>query len=455
MSPPRYSGHKLKQFLRLGCAALATMLAVGSVPFLRGFAAGNGGTVAPQTYNNSMTDGVLTIDQSGTINGWTYEDNDITSVIINADNVTVDTYAFSECNALTSVTVNGNNAQFNNYSIDECHALTSITVNGNNARFGQYAFLFDPNVTSVTISGSNPSFGDYVFSDEVSATITFQCPAIQSDFGFMNLTDQSTVRFSCGFTVNGTTVTTDNASSFFGEANVAIDHSMTKTNAKAATCTEDGNIDYWTCSGCHKIFSDANGTTEITEADTKVAALGHDFHDDDWATVTEATNTAPGEEEHFCHRDGCGERETREIPKFDFQFTADSQYTWTKGSTDGMVVIIKKMSGDDTQTFSKLVSVSVDGTTLTRDTDYTAEPGSIKLTLSPDYLSTLDAGDHTLSVELTVTTLTHTFTVAAPAATDSPASGESLLLISVSLVLMLLAAGGVAYVLIRRKKIAE
>ena len=40
-------------------------------------------------------------------------------------------------------------------------------------------------------------------------------------------------------------------------------HKLTKTDAKAATCTEAGNEAYWTCSGCGKYFSDENGTNEI------------------------------------------------------------------------------------------------------------------------------------------------------------------------------------------------
>lgn len=31
------------------------------------------------------------------------------------------------------------------------------------------------------------------------------------------------------------------------------------------TCTTDGNIEYWSCSGCGKNFSDENGTTEIKD----------------------------------------------------------------------------------------------------------------------------------------------------------------------------------------------
>ncbi len=49
-------------------------------------------------------------------------------------------------------------------------------------------------------------------------------------------------------------------------------HRMTATEEKAATCTEDGNIAYWYCTGCSKYYSDAAGNTEITFVDTVIKA---------------------------------------------------------------------------------------------------------------------------------------------------------------------------------------
>ena len=54
-------------------------------------------------------------------------------------------------------------------------------------------------------------------------------------------------------------------------------HSLTKTPAKAATCTTTGNSAYWYCSGCNKYFSDASGENEIALAQTKTNALGHSY----------------------------------------------------------------------------------------------------------------------------------------------------------------------------------
>lgn len=53
-------------------------------------------------------------------------------------------------------------------------------------------------------------------------------------------------------------------------------HSLTATAGKAATCTEAGNSAYWSCSRCHKYFSDAAGKTEIAKDSWIINALGHD-----------------------------------------------------------------------------------------------------------------------------------------------------------------------------------
>lgn len=54
-------------------------------------------------------------------------------------------------------------------------------------------------------------------------------------------------------------------------------HTITKVEAKAATCTAEGNIEHYTCSVCGKLFADAVGTREIAAADTVLAKLAHDL----------------------------------------------------------------------------------------------------------------------------------------------------------------------------------
>lgn len=42
-------------------------------------------------------------------------------------------------------------------------------------------------------------------------------------------------------------------------------HELTKTERQDATCTTDGNLEYWQCKGCGKKFADKQGTQEITD----------------------------------------------------------------------------------------------------------------------------------------------------------------------------------------------
>ena len=50
----------------------------------------------------------------------------------------------------------------------------------------------------------------------------------------------------------------------------ATGHKLTKVEAKAATATEAGNTEYYTCSGCNKWFADEAGTQEITDHNSVV-----------------------------------------------------------------------------------------------------------------------------------------------------------------------------------------
>ena len=61
------------------------------------------------------------------------------------------------------------------------------------------------------------------------------------------------------------------------ETLAALGHKLTKTEAKAATCTESGNSEYYTCGNCGKFFSDADGKTEIVKDSWVIKALDHDF----------------------------------------------------------------------------------------------------------------------------------------------------------------------------------
>ena len=105
------------------------------------------------------------------------------------------------------------------------------------------------------------------------------------------------------------------------------EHTMQKTEAIAATCTEVGNIEYYTCTDCGKLFADEKGETEITAESTVVAAKGHTIVA---VNAKEATCTEDGNTAHYkctvCEKLFSDEEGTTEI-------TAESTVVEANGHT--------------------------------------------------------------------------------------------------------------------------
>ena len=87
-------------------------------------------------------------------------------------------------------------------------------------------------------------------------------------------------------------------------------HSLTHVPGKKATCTEEGNIEYWYCNDCQTKFSDADALNELTTSVTvdKTAHVAGE------TVIVEATNEKAGSETVRCENCG-GVMSTKEIPK--------------------------------------------------------------------------------------------------------------------------------------------
>ena len=84
-------------------------------------------------------------------------------------------------------------------------------------------------------------------------------------------------------------------------------HSLEKTSAKDATCTESGHTEYWKCTACGKLFGDSEGKNEITSASTVVAPLGHDKDHAEHHAEKAPTYNNDGHKEYYqCTR--CGKK---------------------------------------------------------------------------------------------------------------------------------------------------
>ena len=56
-----------------------------------------------------------------------------------------------------------------------------------------------------------------------------------------------------------------------------LGHNMAHHEAVEPSCTAEGNIEYWSCDRCGKLFLDADGQNECTAQDLVVPMAGHDY----------------------------------------------------------------------------------------------------------------------------------------------------------------------------------
>ena len=204
-------------------------------------------------------------------------------------------------------------------------------------------------------------------------------------------------------------------------------HTLIKTEAKDATCTEDGNTAYWTCSVCNKYFSDENGTNEIAENSwvikaahtlTKTEAKG--------ATVTETGN------KEYWHCKDCGKYFADENGENEIELADTVIAKLPPEIIDGIGQSItegekKELSFTSNAAFSDFIRVELDGKTLD-EKNYTVKEGSTVVTLKADYVAALSAGEHTIGIVSESGIATATFTVSEKTAADddtNPPTGDN------------------------------
>ena len=153
--------------------------------------------------------------------------------------------------------------------------------------------------------------------------------------------------------------------------NIYGGHTLSKVDAKEATQTTDGNIEYWICTKCGSYFSDAGGTTAIKAADVVIPKTAVEIPEGEVKTpyaITEGTG---------------------------------SSYALQSGSS-----LTVRGNGD----FSKFTGIKVDGVQIGAD-NYEAKSGSTIVTLKSSYLDTLAAGTHSLEILWTDGSASAAFTI--------------------------------------------
>lgn len=255
------------------------------------------------------------------------------------------------------------------------------------------------------IQATGHSYGEPVWNwseDGKTCTVTFTCKKDETHKETPKVKITSAVKTPATCTEAGVTTYTATVE-FNGKTHTdtkdvadipAIGHKLTKTEAKAPTNTDTGNIEYWYCEVCNKYFSDEKAEHEITLEDTIIAKL----------------------------------------PKF----VSGANQEWTKGSKDGLTFKIDT----DIKEFKKVL---VDGKEL-KDTDYDIKSGSTILTLKPSFLDTLSAGKHKIRFEFNTGSVEAYFTVKDKENSSQTESANTGVQNKYGLwiVLLLVAAGGLA-----------
>lgn len=207
------------------------------------------------------------------------------------------TFAVDEdVSANTYLSVNISSVYGDIYDID----TNSLSVNLKNGYIDVIAFIYGDVNNDDTINGKDVTLIRR-FNAGYDVNINEAAADVNCD-GRINGKDVTLIRrYNAGWDIKLPTVPPS-----------GCNHNMEHHAAVPATCTEDGNIDYWHCTTCGKYFSDANGRFEITQASTVIHATGHSFSDEwsfdstyHWHASTCEHETAVGDRaEHTFNAEG-------------------------------------------------------------------------------------------------------------------------------------------------------
>ena len=214
-------------------------------------------------------DGTLNISGTGAMKDYDSDDSPATQkkdsvkkVVIEDDVTSIGDYAFWNCSNLTSITIPDSVTIIGNSAFNACSSLTSLTIPNSVTSIGEGAFYACSSLTSITIPDSVTRIGDYAFkncSNLTSITIPDSVTSIGNS-AFYGCSSLKTISLSCKSSLK--------RSDFGDQANLVsyTSHTLNKTEAKAATCTEDGNKEYWTCEHCGKYFLSDDTNPETATA---------------------------------------------------------------------------------------------------------------------------------------------------------------------------------------------
>ena len=258
-----------------GCSSLTSVTIPNSVRFIGSNAFEDCSSLTTFTIPNSITS-IYTATFKGC--------SSLTSVTIPNSITSIGNDAFNGCSSLTSVDIPNSVESIGIRAFHSCTGLTSISIPSSVKEIGQEAFINDVKITDVYLYAApenlawNPLWYKDFITDPSKGT---KCHVYMKDLP------------TCVNKFNAVNAT------FVG------DLGFVKTDAKDATCTTAGNIEYYTDSQDGKYYMKTSDTTykEITKEQTVVLAGVHDWGEvsytwsNDNSTVT-ATRTCKNDATH-------------------------------------------------------------------------------------------------------------------------------------------------------------
>ena len=243
----------------------------------------------------------------------------LTSVTIPEGVTSIGSGAFYGCSSLTSVTIPESVTSIGYETFRGCSSLTSVTIPEGVTSIGSGAFYGCSSLTSVTIPEGVTSIGSSAFSScsgLTSVTIPESVTSIGS--AAFQLCSRLKHVYYGGSDLQWKEIEIGKYNSELTKATIHYAsthaHNVEHVPGKAASCTETGNLEYWLCSICGKYFTDEGFTQSTDEAGVVVPALGHAMTRKE--AVKPTAQAAGNIEYYICSRcgklfkDALGEEET-------------------------------------------------------------------------------------------------------------------------------------------------
>ena len=296
----------MKQWKRLAALSSAIVMAVATLTYFPNdtlqnirleISASAETTTEPQVWiEDNLTwtltaDGTLTISGEGAMKDYNSDDNpspvynnsDVKKIVIEDGVTSIGAYAFYDCSSLTSITIPKSVTSIGSDVFDKCNNLTVYLESGSTLTSnalgvdeskivsywneGNLTWKLDANGT-LTISGTG-AMKDYNDNDNrspiyknssVKKIVVEKGVTSIGESAFSNCSSLQTISLSCKSTLK--------RSDFGDQADLVSYalHTLKKTEAKAATYTENGNIEHWTCEHCGKYFLSDDSNPETAKA---------------------------------------------------------------------------------------------------------------------------------------------------------------------------------------------